>query len=122
MAVEGARGDLALPRGTTSGSLAAAQLAAVVSRWDWRLSLSGHESTVRSAAFSPDGARIVTAAVDDKTARIWDVHFATESTKDVVEEVCTRLLRGLARLSRNEMRLAGYPDSTPEINVCQGIE
>jgi TPR repeat protein len=33
--------------------------------------LSGHGGTVFSAAFSPDGTRIVTAS-DDRTARIWD--------------------------------------------------
>ena len=33
--------------------------------------LRGHEASVQSAAFSPDGARIVTASVDC-TARIWD--------------------------------------------------
>jgi len=33
--------------------------------------LQGHEADVNSAAFSPDGARIVTAS-SDKTARIWD--------------------------------------------------
>ena len=35
------------------------------------VTLRGHESTLGSAAFSPDGSRIVTAS-DDKTARIWD--------------------------------------------------
>ena len=38
--------------------------------------LRGHEDGVQSAAFSPDGARIVTASWD-KTARIWDVRYAT---------------------------------------------
>jgi WD40 repeat protein len=33
--------------------------------------LKGHEGAVRSAAFSPDGKRIVTAS-DDTTARLWD--------------------------------------------------
>ena len=34
--------------------------------------LRGHRNTVSSAAFSPDGRRVVTASVDN-TARIWDV-------------------------------------------------
>ena len=36
------------------------------------LALLGHESSVRSAAFSPNGKCIVTASAD-RTARIWDV-------------------------------------------------
>ena len=34
--------------------------------------LQGHKDPVRSAAFSPDGAKVVTAS-DDGTARIWQV-------------------------------------------------
>jgi WD40 repeat protein len=35
--------------------------------------LRGHDDAVLSAAFSPDGSRIVTASASyDKTARIWD--------------------------------------------------
>jgi hypothetical protein len=40
----------------------------------------------------------------------------------LVVEVCTRRLRGFTTLSRDEMRIAGYPDTTPEIDVCAGIQ
>jgi hypothetical protein len=72
---------------------------------------------VISATFSPDGSRIVTASWD-KSARIWDAHLQTMSTKLLLREACARL-SGLAKVTRDEMRLAGYPDSTPEIDVCE---
>jgi hypothetical protein len=43
-------------------------------------------------------------------------------TNDLVVEVCTRRMRGFTNLNRDEMRLAGYPDDTPEIDVCAGVE
>jgi hypothetical protein len=46
------------------------------------------------------------------------VHFATMLAKNLVAEVCTRRLLGLTTLSRDEMRLAGYPDDMPAIDVC----
>ena len=39
---------------------------------DLRSTLSGHQGPINDAAFSADGARIVTAS-DDNTARVWDV-------------------------------------------------
>jgi WD40 repeat protein len=42
-----------------------------LSKLDERIVLKGHENSVSSAAFSPDGKRIVTAS-EDATARLWN--------------------------------------------------
>ena len=76
-----------------------------------------HDSYVRSAAYGRDGSRIVTAS-GDKTARVWDARLKTMSVKDLLAEACVHLI-GLTKLTRDEMRLAGYPDSMFEIDVCQ---
>jgi WD40 repeat protein len=78
--------------------------------------LRGHEYGVTSATFSRDGSRIVTASAD-KTARIWNARLHTMSVKDLLLEACVRLV-GMRKLTRDEMRLAGYSDSKPEIDVC----
>jgi WD40 repeat protein len=82
--------------------------------------LRGHDHAVVSAAFSPDGSRIVTASWD-KTARIWDLRFATMPTKALLGEVCPHRLAGFSTMTRDEMRLAGYPDGEPLIHVCAGV-
>ena len=42
-----------------------------------RLTLTGHEGDVKSAAFSPDGQQIVTGS-GDHTAKVWDVNTGKE--------------------------------------------
>jgi len=83
--------------------------------------LRGYDSSVLSAAFSIDGASIDTAS-SDSTARIWDAHPSMLTTKALLSDICMRRLRGSARMTRDEMRLAGYPDSVPEIDVCGSTE
>jgi WD40 repeat protein len=73
-----------------------------------------------SATFSSDGSRVATTS--GATVRVWDVRFATMSTRDLVAEACMRRLRGISTLSRDEMRLAGYTDTMPTIDVCKRSE
>jgi WD40 repeat protein len=53
--------------------------------------LHGHEGPVASAAFSPDGAKVVTAS-DDRTARIWRVFGSTQELIDYARSIVPRQL------------------------------
>jgi WD40 repeat protein len=79
--------------------------------------LGGRGNWARSASFSPDGSHVVTAS-QDKMARIWDVSFATMPLDGLLDAACKRRLPGLGLMTHDEMRLAGYPDSEPLIDVC----
>jgi hypothetical protein len=72
---------------------------------------------VSSDLLKPRRSRIVTAS-EDNTARIWDAWLETMQAKDhLLEESCARLA-GVTKLTRDEMRVAGYPDSVSEIDTC----
>ncbi|MBM3599761.1 MAG: TIR domain-containing protein [Alphaproteobacteria bacterium] len=128
-------GEVAILRGHENGVLAAGfspdGSRIVTASWDktarlWDAAagkeiavLRGHEDVVQFAAFSPDGQRIITAS-RDATARIWDVRSAVMSTPELIAGICRQRLRGATLLSREEMRLAGYPDSEALIDVGTG--
>ena len=42
------------------------------------MTLTGHKREVYSAAYSPDGQRVVTAGYGDKTAKVWEAQTGTE--------------------------------------------
>ncbi len=54
------------------------------------LRLTGHEDWVTSAAFAPDGARIITAS-SDKTARLWDAASGQEIASIALDAAVTAL-------------------------------
>jgi hypothetical protein len=54
----------------------------------------------------------------DLTAHVAELHFATMAAGRLLNEICTRRLGPLATFTRDEMRLAGYPATTPLLDVC----
>jgi hypothetical protein len=72
---------------------------------------------IEAAVFGPDESHIMTKYLSQ--VRIWNVQFATMPTRALIIEVSNRL-SGVSKLSREEMRLIGYLDNVPEIDV--GLE
>ncbi len=75
------------------------------------------EGGIYFAEFSPDGQEIVTAS-DDNLTNVWRADFSEASSRDLVADICTHRLGGVSKLTRDEMRLAGYPDAMAPIDVC----
>jgi hypothetical protein len=68
--------------------------------------LEAHTGEVSSAAFSPDGARVVTASAD-KTAGLWDVFPTTQALVDHAKRVVPRCL------TQVQLRQFYLPDEPP---------
>jgi WD40 repeat protein len=78
------------------------------------------QSSLYSAAFNPNGTEIVTA--DEKgSALVWDANVPKRTAQDLIAESCTARLGGLTKLTRDEMQLAGFPDTAQPIDVCAGL-
>jgi hypothetical protein len=73
-----------------------------------------HGACPRSAAFRPDGARIV-VALEDRTARVFAVAPMRELAIMIGHEDILQL-HGL-KLTRDEMRVVGYAENATEIDA-----
>ena len=78
------------------------------------------QSSLYSAAFNADGTEIVTAD-ENGSALVWDAKVPERPPQDLIAESCASRLGSLTKLTRDEMQLAGFPDSAPRIDVCAGI-
>src|SRR5947209_10161158 len=73
----------AISKSFGDGSTPMISVAALASSGEMLREFRGHGGAVFSAAFSPDGARIVTAS-QDGTARVWDVSWMTWRGEELV--------------------------------------
>lgn len=74
-----------------------------------------------TVAFSPDGKYLLTTHLD-KSVRISKNPASLASSDEIIADACGSRLRGVSKLQRDVMRLAGYPDAMAEIDVCAGID
>jgi hypothetical protein len=44
------------------------------------------------------------------------------SMQTLIEEACARRLGGMTKLSRDKMRLSGYPGTMSKIDIAEGLD
>jgi WD40 repeat protein len=69
---------------------------------------------------SPDSDALVTLN-NESHAAVWDLSALSLPVPDLLQRACRFSLVGATKLSRLEMRLAGYPDSDQLKDVCEGV-
>ena len=83
-----------------------------------------HRSAVNSAAFSPDGKRVVTAS-SDGTARVWDQFWSSMAHDGhaLRQAACARMNTDARRLTADDVRVARVL-SAEQIgqDVCRGAK
>ena len=119
LAAIGTKEELDLQLKSDAGSASTTALAAARSKAASRFAFSPGQEALLFEGLSHGGAGVVTAA--NGVVRIGDIPPATMSAWNLLDEVCQRHSITSSRLTRDEMRLAGYPDSDPLIDVCAGV-
>jgi hypothetical protein len=118
LATLGVGEDLRLQLKSDPRSPSIAALTATVSEATWRAALSPGQKVLLSEASSHRGSGAATAS--DRVMRIGGTPPAAISARGLLGEVCRRRPFPSSTMTRDEMRLAGYPDSEPPIDVCAG--
>ncbi|MFC6432299.1 WD40 repeat domain-containing protein, partial [Nocardiopsis tropica] len=72
--------------------------------------LTGHDGTVTSVVFSPDGNQLASTS-DDGTVRVWGMAYL--DVDDAEEQICSALRRELTELEQ-----ALYLQDVPHEPVC----